>query len=164
MWMAMARQMRAGLLQSWHLPSAAQGVLAPSRLAFSGAATLLRALDRACQIGAQLVDAAHKDALLGAEQRRGDAVARAVDVDDLAGLAERVGRGEVDIRFWKYSPLRTASASALRVPYRNASGKPSACSVIDPPERDRLARADVRQIGARLGGGREVGKGKAAAW
>ena len=40
MWMAMARQMRAGLLQSWHLPSAAQGVLAPSRLAFSGAATL----------------------------------------------------------------------------------------------------------------------------
>ena len=51
------------------------------------------ALDRARQIRSQLVDAADKDAALGAEQRRGDAVARAVDVDDLAALAQRVGGG-----------------------------------------------------------------------
>ena len=47
-------------------------------------------LDGALQVGTQLVHAAHENAALRSEQRGRHAVALAVDVDNLAGLAQSV--------------------------------------------------------------------------
>lgn len=121
--MTSARQIRAGLLQSWHLPSAAHGVLFPSRCAFFGAATFRARSTALARSGHSLFTPPDKHALLRPEQRSRHTVALAVDVNDFAVLAQRVRAREVNVRVWKYSPSLT-QCQCTSVLSANASGKP----------------------------------------
>ena len=73
-------------------------ILSGKPFGVEGGGDVFRAVDRAFQIGAQLVDAADKDAALRAEQRTSDAVAGAVDINDLAVFRQAVGGAEINVR------------------------------------------------------------------